>query len=427
MSVQPNRPALRKPNLMLHRRVLHAAVLIAASIPALHARADQACDNGLCLAVTVAADNGDAAQCGTSDHIEGTAGDLVNVCYTVTNQGSVALNRHSLRDASFGALFEYTEHALAPGQSWRVNHRFVVGEQGLQAAATWTATDRLPNYAASAGTYAFVDVTGSGTRLNLADNAGAVVQLPFAFSVYDVTSDQLCIENDGVIVLGFGFVDACSRSSYLWNNQALPFPLPFPGPGRYPLLLPLWADSTGVYGNVYFGVVGTAPNRKAVVEWYQIESYYQTPGTGEVTYEVVFDEASGRVSFQYQDMTYSDPAVPNIDYGGNATVGLAYNATLYDQYSYQQPVIQDQSALEWTPVSVVRAAPSASATVAIAAGAPAIGVAPATLDASLDTGATTTATLTIANDGNADLAWYVGAGVQNGSTQGTVIGFGHSI
>lgn len=411
--------ALRKSNAMQHRFLICAAALGALVVPASRAFAEQVCDNGLCLAITVAADNGDPAQCGASDHIEAAPGDLVNVCYTASNQGSLTLNRHSLRDATAGALFEYVEHPLAPGQSWRYNRRFAVGADGLHADATWTATDRLPNYVASAAAYSFVDVTASGTRLNLPGDAGALMQLPFPFTLYDVTAEHVCIDNDGIVILGLAFADACASPNYLWINQALPYTLLFPttGVGKYPLLMPLWADSGGVYGNVYFGVVGTAPNRKAVVEWYQVESGYQTPGTGEATYELVFDEASGRVSFQYQDMTFSDPAKSYLDYGGDATVGLAYDATLYDPYSYQQPVIQNQSAIEWTPVAVARAAPNTGATVAIAAGRPAIDVAPTTLAATLDSGATATTTLALANHGSADLAWHFGSGVQNGPAQ----------
>jgi hypothetical protein len=404
---------------MQHRFLACAAALGTLAAPALHAHAAQACDNGLCLTVTVAADNGDPAQCGTADHIDASPGDLVNVCYTVVNQGSVTLNRHSLRDATAGALFEYVEHPLAPGASWQYNRRFVVGADGLQADATWTATDRLPNYTASAGAYAFIDVTTTGTRLNLPNDAGALMQLPFPFTVYDVTAEHICIDNDGVVILGLPFADACASPNYLWNNEALPYTLLFPttGVGKYPLLMPLWADSGGVYGNVYFGVVGAAPNRKAVVEWYQVESGYQTPGTGEATYELVFDEASGRVSFQYQDMTFSDPAKSYLDYGGDATVGIAYDATLYDPYSYRQQVIQNLSAIEWTPVTVARAASNASAAVAIGTGSPAIEVAPAALTTTLDSGATTTLTLALANRGSADLAWHFGNGVQDGSAQ----------
>jgi len=411
------RSAFRKAHPMTDRLAFPALLLAAAFAAALPARAEQVCDNGLCLAVTVAPDDGDPAQCGTSDYLEAAPGDLVNVCYSVVNQGDAALNRHSLRDAAAGPLFEYVEHPLAPGERWRYNRRLVVGEDGLQADATWTATDRLPNYLAGPGDYQFIDVTATGTRLNLPNDAGAAVQLPFPFTVYDVTSDRICIDNDGVVMLGFAFADACAAANYLWMNEPLPYLLPFPGPGKYPLLMPLWADSGGVYGNVYFGVVGTAPNRKAVVEWYQVESGYQTPGTGEATYELVFDEASGRLSFQYQDMTYGDPARPYLDHGGDATIGLGYDATLYDQYSYRAPVIQDQSALEWTPAAVVRAAPAARASVAIAAGRPAIEVAPAALAVSLDAGATTTLPLAIANRGSAQLAWHFGSGVQDGSAQ----------
>lgn len=419
MITQADRSAIRKTHSMSDRIALPAAVLALAFAAALPARAEQVCDNGLCLAVTIAADDGDPTQCGASDHIEAAPGDLVNVCYTIVNQGQVVLNRHSLRDAAAGALFEYAEHPLAPGGSWRYNRRFLVGEDGLQADATWTATDQLPNYVAGPGSYQFVDVTATGTRLNLPDDAGAAVQLPFPFTVYDVTSDRLCIDNDGVIVLGLPFADACAAANYLWTNEPLPHPLQFPGAGRYPLLLPLWADSGGVYGNVYFGVVGAAPNRKAVVEWYRVESGYQTPGTGDVTYEVVFDEASGGLSFQYQDMTFGDPSHSFLDYGGDATVGLGYDATLYDQYSYLTPVIQDQSALEWTPTPVVLASPRSSASVAIGTGRPAIDVVPATLAVSLDAGVTSSATLAIGNRGTATLAWHFGRGVQDGSAQRT--------
>ena len=71
------------------------------------------------------------------------------------------------------------------------------------------------------------------------------------------------------------------------------------------MIAPLWDDFDAESGNVYHGTVGTAPNRQFVVQWHNRVHFNGTSNTDGATFEVVFDEATGAVSFQYLDVQYT--------------------------------------------------------------------------------------------------------------------------
>jgi hypothetical protein len=345
----------------------------------------------LCLTVGLAVANGDPAQCGVAESLVVNQRDQINVCYTVTNASGRTLNYHWLRDSVDGALFNQSSIVLADGAAYQYN-RIVTAEETRDITSTWTAAPTLP-YEFSTGTYDFIDISATGTEIAGGDDDMSAVTLPFPVNFYGET-DQLCIGNNGSIVFG-------SATCYLPGfNVALPIIVPnyFGGP----VLFPMWTDLYSG-GQLLVQQVGTSPNSKFVVEWYQKNHYNDgVDDPGGVTFEVVFDEASGNFSFQYQTTTFgSDPAW---DHGGSATVGVENaEGSSWNQFSYNEPVLVDESAIDWTDHS--DEALSAVATVHVDVGAPIADIAPATLDATAAIGMSTTATLTIGNPGDRDLTW----------------------
>ncbi|MER3515390.1 MAG: hypothetical protein C4310_14170, partial [Chloroflexota bacterium] len=97
-----------------------------------------------------------------------------------------------------------------------------------------------------------------------------------------------------------------------WGNAC-----PLPDPLMGIMIVPFWDDlSPNVGGGVYYETTGTAPNRIFTVEWRDVPHYGGT--TDGVTFEVQLEEASGRITFLYQDTDFGDPMWND---GASATVG----------------------------------------------------------------------------------------------------------
>jgi uncharacterized repeat protein (TIGR01451 family) len=125
--------------------------------------------------------------------------------------------------------------------------------------------------------------------------------LPFAFPYYENSYTTFSVSPQGYLSFApFPDVNVCSWSS----------PKAFPATGSYVnLLAPLWSDFTntppGDSGRIFYKTGGTAPNRYAVVEWYQMYQAY-TPYEGDTifTFEVVLHE-NGNFTFQYETMDWA--------------------------------------------------------------------------------------------------------------------------
>ncbi len=350
-----------------------------------------ACTDDLCLTVGLALASDDPAECGSATSLVVNQRDQINVCYTVTNASGQALDYHWLRDDVAGALFNQQPIALAAGASYQYN-RIITAEETTDITSTWTASPTLA-YEFATGTFDFIDISATGTEISGGDDDMTTLTLPFAVDVFGET-DQICVGNNGSIAFGGA---GCYLPGF---NVALPILVPnyFGGP----VLFPMWTDLYSG-GKLLVEQIGTSPNRQYVVEWYQKNHYDDGANDpGGVTFEVVFDEASGNFSFLYQTTAFG--ADPSWDHGGSATVGLQNaDGSSWTQYSFDEPALTDGLAIDWTNHSAE--ALSASATVHLDVGAPVAVVSPIPLDASAPVGGSATATLTIANPGDRDLVW----------------------
>ena len=100
-------------------------------------------------------------------------------------------------------------------------------------------------------------------------------------------------------------------------------------------------------GNVYYAVIGEAPNRELVVEWRNVERYgyyYDEPSTKTATFQVVFFENSSDVLFNYLDIDLGSAEYGN---GGSATIGLQTNPDIFTQYSFNQTLLSSNKAIRF--------------------------------------------------------------------------------
>jgi FG-GAP-like repeat len=220
------------------------------------------------------------------------------------------------------------------------------GQWTPSAAGSYTATfpggdvvpvEVLNNYVVAPTPYNYVSITG--TNLNLGDDSVAQVKSPFAVSFGGGSFTTLHIGSNGTI----SFTDAYSPVS----NNVIPILAAVP----VTLIAPFWQDLYPVAAssqNVYWAVVGSAPNRQLVVEWRNVRSFVcHSDSSATITFEVIFSESSSNILFEYADTTFGDYCFFQ-DAGAQATVGVQVSPSVGTMWTVNDPVIVSASALLWT-------------------------------------------------------------------------------
>ena len=116
------------------------------------------------------------------------------------------------------------------------------------------------------------------------------------------------------------------------------------------LLAPFWDDLYPVKGtsqNVFWGVVGTAPNRQLLVEWRDVRHYdCRTDPSATISFQVVFQEGPGNVLFNYANAVFGGNC-SFADAGGSATVGMQVAPGLGATWSIDQQLVGNDTAILW--------------------------------------------------------------------------------
>ncbi|WP_371604369.1 S8 family serine peptidase [Streptomyces sp. NBC_01220] len=172
------------------------------------------------------------------------------------------------------------------------------------------------------GTYAWI---AGSTKVALSGDEDAKnVTLPFPVKFYGVSYNSAAVTTNGLI----NFL-APRVGDYV--NTALPAAAKPDG-----IVAPLWDDlMLDKKSSVQTATTGKTGKRTFAVVWNNM--LFADGGTNRATFEAVFDEATGAITFQYK-------TVPGN--GGKATVGIE-NQTGTDalQYSFNQTVLTNGSAI----------------------------------------------------------------------------------
>ncbi|MFI4970620.1 MAG: hypothetical protein ACHP7D_10480, partial [Lysobacterales bacterium] len=370
--------------------------------------------SGIALQVTLGTDLSDGA-CGTDTQLDVTRLDQVNFCYRLTNQSGLTLNYHTLADDVLGNIFSAIPYTLAPGASTQYN-RIITARASQSPTSTWTAYDAHPGYAFGgspladrvfadgfdgpgngATAYDWVDITATGTPLDMLGSGFPVnVPIGFPFTYYGQTSDQIVASLEGGFLFGV-------TGGYLPPQNT-----PLPNVDIGAAILPYWTDieyPQPTDGNTYVQTLGTAPNRRFVIEWFNVPIVIGGTQDG-ATFEAILYEGSNQIVFQYADTDVGDPARND---GVTATIGLnpppGVEAAL--QYSYLTASVSAGRATLFSPSTPTTF--TSTQQVVLDVGVPQIVVTPGQFDVGAAAGATTTGTMTIANVGNRPLTWNIGS------------------
>lgn len=184
----------------------------------------------------------------------------------------------------------------------------------------------LGNYTINRIPENFVDISGSGTQLNLGDEGGmSGILIGFDFEFFGVSNTTLAIVANGYL----SFDTLITR-----ENTAIPLP---DAPNS--LIAPFWDDLNPEHNPdsaVYFTTTGSAPDRVFIVQWQDIP--LNTDPDSRLTFEVLLFEGNQEIQFQYTAMTdgsgtsFSGPAS-----GSSATIGIeSDDGTRGNQVSFKK-------------------------------------------------------------------------------------------
>ncbi|MFB6675496.1 S8 family serine peptidase, partial [Streptomyces sp. NPDC056390] len=190
--------------------------------------------------------------------------------------------------------------------------------------------NRTDNSGNSCAPAAYSWIAGSKKVALSGDEDAATVALPFSVSLYGVSYTSASVSTNGL-------VNFLSPRVGDYSNTALPTTGYNSVKG---FVAPLWDDlALDGKSSVQTATTGTAGHRKFAIVWNN--AAYANGTSGRVTFEAVFDEATGSVTFQYQTVA---------DKGASATIGIENQAgTDALQYSYNQNALQSSSAIRFTP------------------------------------------------------------------------------
>jgi subtilisin family serine protease len=232
----------------------------------------------------------------------------------------------------------YLASGLAPETKYCFRVRATNSFGGFSASgwsnlASATTLALPPPYVCASATYAWIDATSGGTQRALTDDSSVGVALPFSFPFYGDAISSVQVSSNGYLRLGSGAATSYSN-----------VPIPNLGdPNAFAAAF--WDDlNPGAGGSVWTRTVGSAPNRQFVAAWIGVP-HFNLAGSA-LTFEIVLDEASGAVLFQYQDVIAGNAAY---DRGASATAGIENgDGSAGTQLVYNAPALSDLTAWRCT-------------------------------------------------------------------------------
>lgn len=349
--------------------------------------ADSATD-ALGFTYTVAAaDAGNPQACGAATSIDVTVGDQVNYCYRVTNRTGETLNYQSLRDDRSGVLLTEKPVTLAPGQTYQYNHIVTIGESQAPSA-NWTAQvdPKGYTYVATPTPAEFIDISDGTLIPNNGGGASPIQAFPpdFDFLLHGQRIRQYCVLTQGLFVS----VTKFCGSNFIYGR------LPSPNLIGGPALAPLWVNPASIVtGSFYQKTIGSAPNRRFIVQWKDVQTYYDGP----VTMEIILNETSNTIEYRYAG-----------NYG-NTLQGFATG--VQDQFLANvfpgNGNLGNTGRIVWTPSKPDSY--TATRRVTIRAAEPKLTLDKSGVQASAPSHGSATASLSVRNDGSGRLDWSLRA------------------
>ncbi|MBI5097014.1 MAG: choice-of-anchor J domain-containing protein [Nitrospirae bacterium] len=188
-------------------------------------------------------------------------------------------------------------------------------------------------YSFTPATYDWIEISGSGTNTGIScDDCSVFVPMEFNFTFFGNIYSSIGIGSNGILSFGSG--------SSQYSNQDIPTP-------GYTnnFIAPFWDDLYIGIGDVYYQTIGSAPNRKFVVQ-YNNADFCCSNNNGNLYFEAILSENDGSITYQYMDMLSTNAARGG---GNSATIGIE-NAGGTDglKYSFNTVSVTNNMAIKIT-------------------------------------------------------------------------------
>ena len=198
---------------------------------------------------------------------------------------------------------------------------------GHSGALGYLSADVTFSHAQYSDPSLFVDISATGTPLNLTANGEATIISTVGNAAFP--AGFITIGNDGAVPSG-------ANRFVTFGNERLP--------GAYfdAALIPFWDDLGATSGNVYYEQRVVNGTNTLIVQW---DDRPHLGSVGTATFQAqVFESGPVAVRYVYQDVDFGDPA---FDGGASATVGIQLDNANYDQVSYNTPFLSDGDVIDF--------------------------------------------------------------------------------
>ena len=210
------------------------------------------------------------------------------------------------------------------------------GNGNTSRSVSLTVTSAPGTYKVVTTTFAWIDPTNH-MKLTLGnDSTSYGVSIPFSFTFYGKAYKWVYVGSNGL--LGF-----TSSGIYSYANTNLPASY-YPNAAIYPY----WDNLNPARGgSMRISTIGYTPNRKTVISWVDVPSYYSS--TAKFTFQAILSEGTNDITFQYLNVS---PTNSLYGAGRSATIGIE-NATGTQacKYSYNKTSVTNNSAIRFTTSS----------------------------------------------------------------------------
>ncbi|VAW33055.1 hypothetical protein MNBD_GAMMA01-433, partial [hydrothermal vent metagenome] len=323
--------------------------------------------------------------------------ETTNFCYTVTNDGDVPFDLHTLATSAFGDLFTDLPDILLPTESLQFNDMRTLASDVVNDA-DWTAAQSpftVTNDAA-----AFEDISVSGVLVpELADDGEVNLIIPFPFDYFGTVATDIRVGNNGAALFGVTSGDVgWSNTNGLTATEA-------------GMIAPFWDDIgiSATTGDLYTQELGTSPDRRFIIQWDK-EVAFVIGGSIDsetITFQLVLFETTNEIQFRYSDVIFGGSTAAG-DAGASATIGLvSSDGTTIHTYSHNMAVLNDGDVISVMPTTTALPAATASATAEILVLVPQVQAAPSVINSTVASAGTGSEVLAISNIGFGTLNWSV--------------------
>jgi subtilisin family serine protease len=266
----------------------------------------------------------------------------------------------TFNNTSWGSITNYSwqfgdgsplSSATNPSHTFTNNGTYSVTLTVTDTNGVTATTNRLisvTQYLVQSAPFDWVPTNGLNPLTLSNDGVSPAQALPFAFSYYGQNYSQLYVGANGLI----GFVNTDLSNS---ANADLPSSVT-PNAAIYPY----WDNLNPVAGgSISFGVIGEAPNRRAVAIWNAVPHNTTMGGATPITAQVILHEG-GAIAFQYLQVEQGNATRVM---GKSATIGVEdASGNLATKYTYNgsPAIVTNGQALVFTTTGHVPPIPSLS-------------------------------------------------------------------